>query len=464
MPKSQITARRKAQLRLRVLVVLLATLPLVLAIVWVVWMVRDLITDMQKNQVIAVQSIVLQARKDELKHFVQAGSKVMAHYCSPANGPTRLSVEGRELLRHMDFGDMTDDNYFFIYTMDGVNVMHPRQPEIEGRNLWNFKDAAGNYIIQILLAHASSGDHYVDYVWNRPSTKRVEDKLGYVEYVPECNLMIGTGLYLDYMKEIREYIEKQTNHTLQQTSDRIMLIALASLFVVAAGGLTLNLHEQRVANQKLRRMAQQVVESQEAERTRVARELHDGVSQWLAATKFTLETARLQLQKGNGEKGEQTLSRGVEKLQEVMRYVREISHQLRSAMLDDAGLGTTVEQEGREFAERTGTQVVVSIGNIPPLKKDVESDLYRAFQEATRNIEKHANATRVEISIDADKAGLWMRISDNGTGLVSGGPKQGNGIGLINMRERVERHEGDFEFHSEPGSTTVTVFIPHRSL
>jgi two-component system NarL family sensor kinase len=147
-----------------------------------------------------------------------------------------------------------------------------------------------------------------------------------------------------------------------------------------------------------------------------------------------------------------------------MRYVREISHQLRSAMLDDAGLGATVEQEGREFGERTGTEVIVRVRNIPALKKDVESDLYRAFQEATRNIEKHANATRVEISIDADKVGLWMRISDNGTGVVSVSPKHGNGIGLINMRERVERHEGDFEFHSEPGATTVTVFIPHRYL
>jgi two-component system NarL family sensor kinase len=211
-------------------------------------------------------------------------------------------------------------------------------------------------------------------------------------------------------------------------------------------------------------MAQQVVESQEAERTRVARDLHDGVSQWLAATKFTFETARLQLQKGNVEKSDQTLASGVEKLQEVMRYVREISHQLRSAMLDDAGLGATIEQEGREFGERTGIEVQVRIGNIPELRKDVESDLYRTFQEATRNIEKHAGASYVDISIDTDKAGLWMRIGDNGTGAPSGGSRRKNGIGLLNMRERIERHEGEFEFHSEPGSTRITAFIPHKHL
>jgi two-component system NarL family sensor kinase len=460
MANSQITTKRKAQLRLRLLVILLASLPLLLAVVSVVWMVGNLITEMQANQVLAVQSIVLQARKDELKHFVQAGSKMMGHFCSADNGATRLSREGRELLRHMDFGDLTDDNYFFVYTMDGINVMHPRMPQIEGTSLWEFKDAAGNFIIQDLIAHARMDDHYWNYVWNRPTTGKIEPKLGYVEYVPECNLMIGTGLYLDYMKEISALIDKQTKDAIGRTRDRILLIALASLLVVAAGGLTLNIHEQRQANQKLRRMAQQVVESQEAERTRVARDLHDGVSQWLAATKFTFETARLQMQKGNLEKSIQTLGAGVEKMQSVMRYVREMSHSLRSAMLDDAGLGPTVEQESREFGERTGIQVEVHIAALPPLRKDVESDLYRAFQEATRNIEKHAAATRVDISIERDKAGLWLRISDNGKGSPAASSRQKVGIGLINMRERIERHGGEFEFQSAPGETQITAFIP----
>lgn len=462
MADSQITAKRKAQLRLRLLVILLASLPLVLAVVAVVWMVDDLITEMQASQVLAVQSIVQQARKDELKHFVQAGSKVMGHYCSADNRPTRLSQEGRELLRHMDFGDLTDDNYFFIYTMDGVNVMHPRLTHLEGKSLWEFKDAAGHFIIQDLIAHARTSDHFWSYVWHRPSTGKIEAKLGYVEYVPECDLMIGTGLYLDYAKEIDDLIARQTKAAIAHTRDRIVLIALVALLLVAAGGLTLNIHEQRVANQKLRRMAQQVVESQEAERTRVARDLHDGVSQWLAATKFTFETARLQLQKGSPQKAEATLSDGVEKMQAVMRYVREMSHKLRSAMLDDAGLGPTVKQESREFGERTGIVVEMHIGDIPALQKSVESDLYRTFQEASRNIEKHAAATRVSIDIATDKLGLWMRIHDNGVGAPAALGK--HGIGLINMRERIERHGGEFEFRSMPGQTRVIAFIPHKNL
>jgi two-component system NarL family sensor kinase len=251
MANNQITNKGKTHLPLRLQFILLASLTLLLAVVAVVWTVDILIADMLPNQVSAVQSIVLQARKDELKHFVQAGSKVMSQYCAESNGPTRLSREGRELLRHMDSGDLADDHYFFVYTMDGVNVMHPRLPAGEGIKLWEFEDAPGNNIVQDLIEHARSGDHFVTYAWHRPSTKELETKLVYVEYVSECNLMIGTGLYLDHMKEVSALVDQQTKDAIVRTRDRILLIGLVSLLVAAAGGLMVNMYAQSQANQKL---------------------------------------------------------------------------------------------------------------------------------------------------------------------------------------------------------------------
>lgn len=121
-------------------------------------------------------------------------------------------------------------------------------------------------------------------------------------------------------------------------------------------------------------------------------------------------------------------------------------------------------QESREFGDRTGIRVDVYVGDIPKLPKDVESDLYRSFQEATRNIEKHAQAKQVNISIEVDKAGLWLRIQDDGVGAPGSATKGKSGIGLLNMRERIERHGGEFEFHSTPGMTRITAFIPHTHL
>ena len=458
MQSSQVAGKRNAQMRTRLIWILFASLPLLLSVALVVGMLPGVITQMTANEVKAVQVIVFQARKDELKHFVQAGSKVMAHYCSTANSPTRLSLEGKELLRHMDFGDLTDDNYFFIYDMKGVNVMHPRLPGIEG------KDLSGNPVIQSLLRAAQESDHYVKYDWNRPSTGQVESKIGYVEYVPECNLMIGTGLYLDYLKEVESSIAKTTKQSIELERDRIVIIALASLLVVAAGGMTLNIRQQSVANQKLRLMAHKIVQAQEEERTRVSRELHDGVCQWLAAAKFTFETASLQLAKGDAEKCESTLTLGIEKIQKVIGDVREISHVLIPPEMDD-GLGPTIEQACREFGERTGIEMSVQVGNIPVLNQWVANALFRTFQEATQNIEKHANAKHVNVVLESDKGGIWMRVTDDGQGMVTKRPgNKDHGIGLINMRERIENQGGEFEFLPMPGATSVTAHIPINNL
>ena len=456
-----IDAKRKSQQRQRLMEILVVSVLLLAAAALVVLIVGDRIEKLQKNQITAVQKIVLEARKDELQHFVQVGRRMMAHYCSSGNGPIRLSKEGKELLRGMDL-DKTSDNYFFVYTMNGISVMHPRLPQFEGTDLWSAnEDHSFYYVVQKLLDRVrsqSAGDRYFEYLFPRPSTKRIESKLGYVEYSPECDLMIGTGLYLDNMIEVKAAIEKQTEETRRSTRNWIVVVALVSLLIVAAGGLTRNLHEQRLANEKLRRMARQVSDAEEEERTRVSMELHDGVSQSLVAAKFSFETAYRQLVKDNLEKSKQTLSRGIEELREGMREVRELSHRMRSAMLDDQGLGSAIEQEGREFGERTGIGVVVEVNNIPSLQKHVQNDLYRTFQEATRNVEKHAQARHVTVHIESSKAGLWMRIGDDGVG-TPGGTRTA-GIGLLNMRERIERHHGHFEFQSRPGLTQVTVFVP----
>jgi two-component system NarL family sensor kinase len=456
MQSSQITAKRNAHLRTRIFWILLASLPLLISIGWVRWTLPGVIADTTANVVKAVNVIVFQARKDELKHFVQAGSKVMAHYCATENGVITLSHEGKELLRHMDFGDLTDDNYFFIYDMKGFNVMHPRLPEIEG------KDLSGNKVIQALLAASQATDHYVEYDWNRPSTGQVESKIGYVEYVPECKLMIGTGLYLDYLKEIAIVIQKATTEKIELERDRIVIIVLASLLVVAAGGMTLNIRQQTVANKEIRRMAERIMQAQEEERTRVSRELHDGVCQWLAAAKFTVETAHLQLARGNAEKCDRTLTLGIENIRKIIDDVREISHGLIPPELTD-GLGPTIEQACRGFGERTGIAMSVQIGKIPVLNQWVSNALFRTFQEATQNVERHARATRVNVIVESDKKGIWMRITDNGRGMVNRTPGH-HGIGLINMRERIENQGGEFEFLPTPGATTITAFIPINTL
>jgi two-component system NarL family sensor kinase len=456
---------KDGQLRLRLILLSLAVLPLFLAMAAVVWNVGALAQRQEDAMIAAVKPIVLQARKDELEHFVQAGRKVIAHFCAKSKGDLQTRNEGRELLRRMDFGKKADDNYFFLYELDGTNVMHPRLPQLEGTNLWNKQDESGKFLIQDLIRQARDGGGFVEYIWNRPSTHTNELKLGYVELVPECNWMIGTGLYMDHLRGAEDVIKKRTEQEVKSTRDKIVLIALAALFLVAAGGLAVNLNEQRTANGKLRAMAQKVVQSQELERTRVARELHDGVSQSLASVKYIFESADIQLDRDRTGPASIALKQGITQIIDVMIDVRRISHDLYPTILDDEGLGTALEQLGREFTTRSSIPVVVTVDADSRIQKEAAKALYRFAQQALGNIESHAMAKQVTVSMRYSK-GIILRVEDDGVGfdVLSVLHERREGLGLTNMRERIEMLGGAFYVHSKPGATVLQAYLPTESI
>lgn len=440
------------------MVLLLAAVPLLLAIAAVVWVVRQQSDRLAQAQIAAMQPILLQARKDELQHFVQIGRRAVARLYEQAGHDPQARQQALELLRRMDFGN---DNYFFVYDLQGNSLMHPRLPDLEGHSQWELRDSAGAPIIQQLVRQAQAGGGFVDYMWNRPSTGRDERKLGYVELVPEWGWVMGTGLYLDHLQETQALITRSTAQAVQQTRQQILLIASAALLLVAGGGLALNLYEQRAADTKLRAMAQKVVHSQEDERSRVARELHDGISQQLVSVKFVAESALLQLERGNADAAP-TLRQGVAMLQGLVRDVRRISHDLRPTLLDDVGLASALAQIAREFGERSGIQVETQVASLPPIPEAVATAVFRVTQEALGNIEKHAGAQHVQLQLSYGDSGLALQLRDDGAGFdVPATLRQTrSGLGLTNMRERIEMLGGSFSLASAPGATLLRAHMP----
>jgi two-component system NarL family sensor kinase len=197
---------------------------------------------------------------------------------------------------------------------------------------------------------------------------------------------------------------------------------------------------------------------------RVARYLHDVVAQWLAATQFTLEVARPYVQKGDLEKSDQTLSGGVERLHSMARNSREVLIALRSPTPDGAGLVSYLEHAIHDFGQRTGIQIEMHVGAIPTLSTEVEMDFCCFLQQAISNIQKPADATKVQIFIRQDKVCLWMRIHDNGVVSPVSTSQHNEGQWLISMRMRIERHGGELEFQSASGDSRVTAFIPQKHL
>jgi len=455
---------KDGQLRQRIKLASLATLVLVLITAAVVWVVSDQAHRLEEAQLSALKPMLMQARKNEIQHFVQAGRKVLAHFCAKAKTDPNAREEGRALLRLMDFGEQADDNYFFIYELNGVNVMHPRQATFEGISLWDKKDEAGSFVIQRLIAMARQGGGFVDYFWNRPSTKKSEPKLGYVELVPECNWVVGTGLYLDHVREAEDVIKSRTALEINDTLDKILLIFLIALMLTAAIFLVVSLKDQRTANERLRAMAQKVVQSQELERTRVARELHDGVTQSLASVKYIFESADIQLDRGKTQAASVALKAGIEQTIGVMIDVRRISHDLYPTILDDAGLGLALEQLGREFGARTKIPLAVEIQEIRKIQKESAKTLYRFAQQALGNIEAHAHAHHIKISLRQNQ-GILLRVEDDGVGFDAETVmhQRRDGLGLTNLRERIEMFGGTFTVQSAPGMTVLSAYLPPES-
>lgn len=454
------------QLRLKLKLFGLAAAPLLLAVVALIWMIPELQKESEERAIEAVKPIVLKARQDEIQHMVQAGKKVLTYFCEASQTDPRMRKVGLELVRSMEFGDtQADDNYFFVYTTDGTSVMHARKPWLEGTNLWKLEDQTGKLLIQELIQKAKNGGGFVEYYWTRPSTQQDERKLGYADLIPECNWMIGTGLYLDQLRETEGAIRNETRIQFSNIGDKILLIALASLLLVAAGGLAVNLSEQRNANAKLRAMAQKVVQSQEAERTRVARELHDGVSQSLASVKFIFESADIQLDRGKLEGASKAMKAGVAQIIDAMIEVRRISHDLYPTILDDQGLGVALRQLAREFQARTGIPVAVEVGNSKPIQREASKTLYRFVQQALGNIEAHANASNVQILLRQGN-GLELRVVDDGVGfdVIAMQENRSGGLGLVSMRERIEMLGGGFKVTSRAGQTSVQAFLPPESI
>ncbi|MDE2441926.1 MAG: cache domain-containing protein, partial [Betaproteobacteria bacterium] len=330
-------------------------------------------------------------------------------------------------------------------------------------NLWDLRDASGVPTIQRLLAKAREGGGYVPYLWERPSTRRIEQKLGYVLALERWGWMLGTGIYLDDVAQTLERIQQESARQIDANLTIIAAIAVVAALLVAVGGLALNISEYRLAETELRSLAGKVVSSQEEERARLARELHDGVTQMLVSVKFFIESAFNHLMAGSERVAAAAplLERGVGRLNETLGEVRRISHALRPAILDDLGLLAALDHLGREFSDRTGLAVsVVHHGSGGVWTPAVATTLFRIAQEALGNVERHAGAVSVHIVTEQSVDELRMAIVDDGHGFDSAASGVTDGIGLHNMRERAIALRGSLAIASGPQGTEVRVAIP----
>ena len=455
-----------ASLPYKTKIALLTLIPLILVVTAITLVTNKQTQDLAKIQAAAFQYELLASKKIELKNYIElAYTAIKRIYEDPHLDDKQAKADVYHILKSMEFGE---DGYFFIYNFKGKNIAHPRKPELEGKDLYNFQDKNGKYLIQALIKRAKEGGGFTRYLWDKPSAGKPVEKLGYSISLDKWEWMIGTGLYIDDIEKgvasIKDKARKSTYNTLLLTS----MIAIAATLLIALIGFLINLSEGNLANKKMRALTHKTVNFQEDERKRVSRELHDGINQLLVSVAYKLDSTKSKLLKQDVSNDDvnQTITDAHDILNMSMQEVRRISRDLRPTLLDDLGLAAALESLVDDFSERTNIHCEISNNNESGrCSHEVETAFYRIVQEALTNIEKHAlSAKNVYIKLAKTKKWVTLSIKNDGIGFNKNTLDQTNpdrGLGLRNMQDRTDLLEGHMTVNSSPEKgTTVTVNLP----
>jgi PAS domain S-box-containing protein len=224
------------------------------------------------------------------------------------------------------------------------------------------------------------------------------------------------------------------------------------------------LAESRAMQEQLRELSREILHTQEEERKRISRELHDVIAQTLTGINVRLAT----LKKEDGCSGD-NIARNIARTQEIVgksvAIVHQFARELRPAVLDDLGLIPALHSCLKDFSARTGLHVkLTAFAAVEEMDIAKRTVLFRVTQEALTNVSRHAQASRVEVTLQKQPAGVCLKVADDGKAFNVENflrHRGGKHLGLLGMKERLDMIGGSFAIESTPGKgTTIVALIP----
>jgi two-component system, NarL family, sensor kinase len=244
----------------------------------------------------------------------------------------------------------------------------------------------------------------------------------------------------------------------------ISFIAVLLFLLMTFGRLLVELRNRMRAESAVRRLSGRILQLQDMERRKVARELHDGVGQYFASSKMTVDSV---LHGGSlSEAQRNALVEAVELLEQGIAEARTLSHLLHPPLLDEVGFRAAAEWYISGFSDRSKIKVqLMAPEALESMSKDIELVLFRVLQEALTNIHRHAASATAEVRIYCASGRVTMEIEDRGKGISRSlledfKRSTGTGVGLAGMRERVGEFQGMLYLKSEGRGTLLIVEMP----
>ena len=274
---------------------------------------------------------------------------------------------------------------------------------------------------------------------------------GRVHRDPAGNPVRIVGLHIDITRM------KRAEQDLQRAHDELESRVLARTAAL------------RIAEDRLRKLSGRLMQSQDDERRRIARELHDSLGQYLVASKMSLDLVSMNASSDGRVK--EFLADAIQQIEKAISETRTISHLLHPPLLDEVGLDSALVWYAEGFAKRSGIAVNVDISpTIGRLPIDVETALFRVVQECLTNVHRHSGSATASVHLYRSDGTLKLEIHDQGRGIASNAPAGESaeampGVGLQGIRERVLQLRGAIDIQSAEGKgTSVIVTLPGSGL
>jgi signal transduction histidine kinase len=222
-------------------------------------------------------------------------------------------------------------------------------------------------------------------------------------------------------------------------------------------------YQLKNSREQLRRLSAHLQSAREEERTRIAREIHDELGQAMTGLKMDLSwmEKRIVADGSMNEVLQEKVNAMYSLINETIKSIRKISSELRPGVLDYLGLAPAIEWQAQDFQSRTGISCnIISIPKELELDQNTSTGVFRIFQETLTNIMRHANASRVTVSLKASGGNLILSVRDNGRGITEQEIVNSKSLGLLGMRERAYLLGGEFKIEGSRRGTKVTVKVP----
>jgi PAS domain S-box-containing protein len=219
------------------------------------------------------------------------------------------------------------------------------------------------------------------------------------------------------------------------------------------------------AEEAARRLGGRMLQLQDAERRKFARELHDGIGQYLASLKMFLDSA---MRTGDPEKQQrELLVESASIVEKCLAETRTVSHLLHPPLLDEAGLASAIRWYAEGFSRRSGIRLDLDLQpDLVRLPNEVEITLFRVLQEGLTNIHRHSRALAAAVHIVFQDGSVRMQITDSGCGIPADLLREWRemraplGVGMAGMLERARDMGGSFDVQSDSNGTILTIVIP----